>query len=118
MVSQHSKTKQNAKTALVQLVFLINAQQNANQKPIRSAPAYRAQCTLPPQPIYQTLLSIFRESGSETTFILYSLAWPDPSRSRKGEEEKGGGEKEEGSGDSEQDVVTSANMAAEPIRLQ
>ena len=47
-----------------------------------------------------------------------SLAWPDPSRSRKGEEEKGGGEKEEGSGDSEQDVVTSANMAAEPIRLQ
>ena len=47
-----------------------------------------------------------------------SLAWPDPSRSRKGEEEKGGGEKEEGSGDSEQDVVTAANMAAEPIRLQ
>ena len=50
-----------------------------------------------------------------------SLAWPDPSRSRKGEEEKGGGgkrgrrkkgeeekgggEKEEGSGDSEQDVI-------------
>ena len=52
------------------------------------------------------------------TYIRASLAWPDPSRSRKGEEEKGGGEKEEGSGDSEQDVVTSANMAAEPIRLQ
>ena len=47
-----------------------------------------------------------------------SLAWPDPSHSKKGEEEKGGGEKEEGSGDSEQDVVTSANVAAEPIRLQ
>ena len=52
------------------------------------------------------------------TTIRASLAWPDPSRSRKGEEEKGGGEKEEGSGDSEQDVVTAANMAAEPIRLQ
>ena len=38
--------------------------------------------------------------------------------SDKGEEEKGGGGKKEGSGDSEQDVVTSANMPAEPIRLQ
>ena len=36
----------------------------------------------------------------------------------RGGEEKGGGEKEEGSGDSEQDVVTTANKAAEPIRLQ
>ena len=39
-----------------------------------------------------------------------SLAWPDPSRSRKGEEEKGGGEKEEGSGDSEQDAVSQWNV--------
>ena len=35
------------------------ANQNANQKPIRSVPAYWAQCTLPPQPIYQTLLLDF-----------------------------------------------------------
>ena len=41
------------KTALVRLAFLINAHQNANQKPIGSAPAYPR--TLPPQPIYQTL---------------------------------------------------------------
>ena len=47
---QLSKMKQNLKMAP------INSHQNANQKPIRSAPAYRAQCTLPPQPIYQTLL--------------------------------------------------------------
>ena len=46
MFTELSKTKQNAKTVLVRL-----AHQNANQKPIRSAPAYRAQCTLPPQPI-------------------------------------------------------------------
>ena len=44
----------------MQLAFLIDAHQNANQKPIGSAPAYRAQCTLPPQPI-------FRGSGSKTT---------------------------------------------------
>ena len=31
---------------------------------------------------------------------------------------KRGGVKEEGSGDSEQDVVTSAKITAEPIRLQ
>ena len=49
----------NAKTALVRLAFLINAHQNANQNPIGSAPAYRAQCTVPPQPIYQTLLFNF-----------------------------------------------------------
>ena len=54
-----SKTKQNEKTALVRLVFPINAHQNANQKPIGNVPAYRAQCTLPPQPIYQTLLLNF-----------------------------------------------------------
>ena len=48
LVLQHSKTNQNAKTALVQLAFLINAHQNANQKPIGSAPAYRAQCTSTP----------------------------------------------------------------------
>ena len=35
--------------------------QNANQKLIRSAPAYRAQCTLPPHLIYQTLLFNFIE---------------------------------------------------------
>ena len=49
-----------------------------------------------------------------TSFHTYtctpSLAWPDPSRSRKGEEEKGGGEKEEGSGDSEQDAVSQWNV--------
>ena len=59
LVLQRSKTKQNAKTCLVWLAFLINAHQNANQKPIGSAPAYRAQCTLPPQPIYQTRLFDF-----------------------------------------------------------
>ena len=47
--------KQNAKTVLVQLAIPINAHQNANKKPIGSAPAYRVQCTLPPYPIYQTL---------------------------------------------------------------
>ena len=51
--------KQNAKTVLVQLATPINAHQNANKKPIGSAigsaPAYQAQCTLPPYPIYQTL---------------------------------------------------------------
>ena len=56
LVLQHSKTNQNAKTALVRLAFLINAHQNANQKPIGSVPAYRVQCILPPQPICQTLL--------------------------------------------------------------
>ena len=59
LVLQLSKTKQNTKTALVWLAFLINAHQNTNQNPIGSAPAYRAQCTLPPQPIYQTLLFNF-----------------------------------------------------------
>ena len=59
LVLQHSKTKQNAKMALVQLALLINAHHNANQKPIRSVPAYRAQCTLPPQLIYQTFLFNF-----------------------------------------------------------
>ena len=56
---QLSKTKQNEKTALVRLAFPITAHQNAIQKPIESAPAYLAQCTLPPQPIYQTLLFNF-----------------------------------------------------------
>ena len=51
--------KQNEKTALVWLAFPINAHQNAIQKPIGSASAYRAQCTLPPQPIYQTLFFNF-----------------------------------------------------------
>ena len=61
---QLSKTKQNAKTILVRLTFPINTHQDVNQRPIGSAPAYRAQCTLPPHPIYQTLL---RRSGSDTT---------------------------------------------------
>ena len=56
---QLSKMKQNEKTALVHLAFPINAHQNAIQKPIGSVPAYRAQCTLPPQLIYQTLLFNF-----------------------------------------------------------
>ena len=51
--------KQNAKTVLVWLAFPINAHQNANQKPIGSAPACRVQCTLSPHPIYQTLLFDF-----------------------------------------------------------
>ena len=55
---QISETELNAKT-LVRLAFLINAHQNANQKPIGSAPACRVQCTLPPQLIYQTLLFDF-----------------------------------------------------------
>ena len=41
------------------VAFPINARQNANQKPIGSASAYLVQCTLPPQPIYQTLLFDF-----------------------------------------------------------
>ena len=57
---QLSKTKQNEKMALVRLAFPINAHQNAIQKPIRSAPTYRAQCTLPPQPIYQTFFNFSR----------------------------------------------------------
>ena len=44
--------------------------------------------------------------------------WPDPSCHEKKKEKKRGGVKEEGSGDSEQDVVTSAYITAEPIRLQ
>ena len=48
--------------------------------------------------------------GWGSTTVGTSLAWPDPSRSRKGEEEKGGGEKEEGSGDSEQDAVSQWNV--------
>ena len=54
--SQHYKMKQNAKTVLVRLAFPINAHQNANQKPVGSVPSYRAQCTVPPQPMCQTLL--------------------------------------------------------------
>ena len=65
-------------------IFPINAHQNVNQKPIGSTPAYRAQCTLPPQPIYQTLLF----DGSETTcmaaifglggtIILLWIVWGD-----------------------------------------
>ena len=54
----------------MQLAFLISAHQNANQKPIRSVPSYRAQCILPPQPIYQTLVFDFQRSGSKTTLML------------------------------------------------
>ena len=53
--------KQNAKTVLVRLAIPVNAHQNANQKPIRSAPVYWAQCTLPPHPIYQTFVFRFFE---------------------------------------------------------
>ena len=60
IVLQLSKTKQNEKKALVRLAFPINAHQNAIQKPIRSAPTYRVQCTLPPQPIYQTFFNFSR----------------------------------------------------------
>ena len=56
---QLSKTKQNVKTVLMRLAFPINAHQNANQKPIGSAPTYWMQCTLAPQLIYQTLLFDF-----------------------------------------------------------
>ena len=38
LVLQRSKTKQNVKTALVRLAFLINTHQSANQWPIGSAP--------------------------------------------------------------------------------
>ena len=41
---QLSKTKQNVKMVHLQLAIPINAHQNANQKPIVSAPVYWAQC--------------------------------------------------------------------------
>ena len=53
--------KKNTKTVLVRLAIPINVHQNANQKPIGSAPVYRAQCTLSSHPIYQTLLFDFFE---------------------------------------------------------
>jgi len=56
------------KTGFVWLAFPTKAHQNANQKPIRRVPAYRVQCTLPPQPIYQTLLLIFRGSDSKINY--------------------------------------------------
>ena len=61
---QLSKTKPNAKTVLMRLAFPINAHQNANQKPIGSAPAYQAQF----HPVLFTGPStlIIRGSGSET----------------------------------------------------
>ena len=37
----------------VRLAFPINAHQNANQKPIGSAPSYRVQRTLPPDPPFR-----------------------------------------------------------------
>ena len=61
---QLSKTKQNMKTVLVWLAFPINI----NQKPIGSAPALRAQCTLSPQPIYQTLLFDFSRVWFQTRY--------------------------------------------------
>ena len=66
------KMKQNAKTVLVWLAFLINAHQNANQKPIGSVRAYWTQCALPPQPIYHTLLFNF---WSETRPFIAETAW-------------------------------------------
>ena len=60
-----------ARTALVWLAFPMNTHQNANQKPLTSVPPYQAQCTLPPQLIYQTLHSPFpRGSGNETIRIV------------------------------------------------
>ena len=53
-----------------QLAFLINAHQNANQKPIGSVPAYRTQCTLPPSQFTRPSFSIFRGSGSKTKRLL------------------------------------------------
>ena len=55
---------------LVWLAFPINAHQNANQKPTGSAPAYQAQCTLPPQPIYPTLLFDFSRVWFTLTMML------------------------------------------------
>ena len=69
-----------------------------------------------------TPVGILREQKSSVlappTTDSDSLAWPDPSRHEKQGKVKRGGVKEEGSGDSEQDVVTSAKITAEPIRLQ
>ena len=48
--------KQNAKTVLVQLVFLIKAHQNANQKPIGSVPPGAVYTSTPadlPDPPFQ-----------------------------------------------------------------
>ena len=73
---QLSKTRQNVKTVLVQLVFPINAHQNVNQKPIGSMPAYQAQCTLPPQPIYLTLLFDFlRVWFRDYLLVAYALKY-------------------------------------------
>ena len=44
-------------TALMWLAFLINAQQNTNQKSIGSVSAYQAQGT---QPIYRTLFQFLK----------------------------------------------------------
>ena len=49
--------------------------------------------------------------------LLTSLAWPRPFP-RRLVGGAGGGRREEGSGDSEQDVVGSAGMRVEPIRLK
>ena len=58
----------------MQLAFPISAHQNTNQKPIGSELSYQVQCTLPLQPIYQTLLSIFPGSGLETiSFLFWSI---------------------------------------------
>ena len=67
----HSFIQQSKTQKRHSLAFPINTHQNANQKPIRSAPAYQVQCTLPSQPIYQTLLFDF---SSTHYFLLYSLA--------------------------------------------
>ena len=54
------------KTALARLAFPVSTHQNANEKPIESAPAYWAQCTLPPQPFTRLIFLIFSGSSSET----------------------------------------------------
>ena len=58
-----------SKTVLMWLAIPINAHQNANQKPIGSAPAYQVQYTLPPQPIYQTLPRLHKALGAFLTTV-------------------------------------------------
>ena len=82
---QHYKTKQNTKTVLVRLAFPINAHQNANQKPIGSAPSYRAQCTLPPQQMCHTLLFNFSRVWFRDYPILYFIPRLISSRMQKEE---------------------------------
>ena len=66
--SQHYKTKQNAKTVLVQLAFPINAHQNANQKRQSEVCLHTGRSVhFHPSRFTRPSFSIFRGSGSETT---------------------------------------------------